>query len=96
MIRDLIRKPQKTEHESMWHLRQAVIILFLMILVGSFVIMCIRMPEENPTISTTSIYLSFTYKFTISCWIYYDYKGCKLAFMIKIISNLCISDMKYF
>lgn len=87
MIRDLIRKPKKTEHESIWQLRRTVIIIFLIILIGSFVTMCVRIAKENPTISTTftsinkvlapSIYLSFAYNFNISCWIYYDYKGSK-------------------
>ncbi|CAB4422354.1 unnamed protein product [Rhizophagus irregularis] len=85
MIRDLIKKPRKTEHESIWKLRRAVIVVFLMILVGSFVVMSIRIARENPTISTTfasvnnvlapSIYLSLPYNFSISCQIYYDYNG---------------------
>jgi ABC-type uncharacterized transport system permease subunit len=87
MIRDLLRKPKKTEHKSIWRLRRVVITIFLVILVGSFVIMGIRIAKENPTISTTftsinkvlapSIYLSFAYNFSISCWLFYDYKGCE-------------------
>jgi ABC-type uncharacterized transport system permease subunit len=87
MLGDLVRKPQQAEHNYVWYLRIFVISVFLMILVGSFVTMCVRMAKENPTISTTfasvnsvlapSVYLSFTYKFNISCWIYYDYKGSK-------------------
>ncbi|GBB94001.1 hypothetical protein RclHR1_02270025 [Rhizophagus clarus] len=85
MLRDLVKKPQKDEHNIIWYLRIIVIILFLIILIGSFAVMNIRMAKENPTISTTfssvdavltpSIYLSFAYIFNISCWIYYDYKG---------------------
>lgn len=92
MIRDLIKKPRKTEHESIWKLRRAVIVVFLMILVGSFVVMSIRIARENPTISTTfasvnnvlapSIYLSLPYNFSISCQIYYDYNGSKYEFLI--------------
>jgi hypothetical protein len=84
MLGDLVKKPQQAEHDNFWTLRRVV---FLMILMGSFATMCFRMAKENPTISTTfasinsvlapSVYLSFAYKFNISCWIYYDYKGSK-------------------
>ncbi|CAB4487843.1 hypothetical protein RhiirA1_529563 [Rhizophagus irregularis] len=89
MLPDLFKKPQKAEHENehsfvLW-LRKIIIIVFLMILAGSFAVMCVRMSKENPSISTTftsidsilapSIYLSFAYKFNISCLIYYDYAG---------------------
>lgn len=92
MIRDLIKKPKKTEHETIWKLRRAVIVVFLMILVGSFVIMSIRIARENPTITTTfasvdnvlapSIYLSLPHNFSISCQLYYDYRGSKYEFLI--------------
>jgi len=87
MIRDLIRKPKKTEPKSIWQLRRVVIIILLMFLVGSFIIMSVKIYKENPTISTAftsidsvpapSIYLSFAYNFTINCSIYYDYVGSK-------------------
>lgn len=91
MLNDLLEKPQKAEHDYVWYLRIIVIIIFLTILVGSFVVMCFRMAKESPTISTTitsidsvqvpSIYLSFAYNFSISCLTYYDYEGGKFELL---------------
>ncbi|CAB5387874.1 unnamed protein product [Rhizophagus irregularis] len=60
------------------------------------------MSKENPSISTTftsidsvlvpSIYLSFAYKFNISCLIYYDYAGR----LNRAIISHYVSNSKYF
>lgn len=95
MLFDLCKEPPKAkhgkEHSFVLRLRKIIIIVFLMILAGSFVVMCFRMSKENPSISTTftsidsvlapSIYLSFAYKFNISCLIYYDYAGSKFELL---------------
>ncbi|CAB5183854.1 unnamed protein product [Rhizophagus irregularis] len=47
MIRDLIKKPRKTEHESIWKLRRAVIVVFLMILVGPLWISSQSITDSN-------------------------------------------------
>ncbi|RIA92812.1 hypothetical protein C1645_764138, partial [Glomus cerebriforme] len=106
MLRDLYKKPQKTENEYLWHLRQCVIILMLMFLTGSFVLLCIRMVKENPTISTTftpidgvvapAVYLAYAYDFTISCLLYYNYNGTKTTNCDEFITQPKITnDINY-
>ncbi|CAG8664939.1 11040_t:CDS:2 [Funneliformis mosseae] len=53
MLRDLYNKPQKTEADSIWWFRRSVILFSLILLIASFIILCHKMLNEKPTISST-------------------------------------------
>jgi len=53
MLRHLVIPPQKTEPKRILRSRYLVIIVSLLFLLGSFVVLCVKMIREQPSISTS-------------------------------------------
>nr|CAG8589656.1 11363_t:CDS:2 [Entrophospora candida] len=81
MLSHIFKKPQETEPRSILYFRRSVIVISLLFLIGTLVILCFRVFDEQSNITTTlapinnPIVPGFGQDFNISCSLYYDYYG---------------------